>query len=104
MPIGYLVKTMIARKRLFLLAASWVFALSACATIPRLYTEQELGSLATACGYALGEVVQDPEEKRLLLVLTAVPTSAGERQCIYAWARPRRLHVVYANVQAEGAE
>ena len=73
-------------------------ALGGCLT-PRLYTEQELGSLATSCGYALGEVIQDPEEKRLLLVLTAVPTSQAERQCIHRWARPRRLHVVYANVQ-----
>lgn len=73
--------------------------LAACATTPQLYTQQELGSLATSCGYALGEVVQDPEEKKLLLVMTAVPTSAAERQCIYDWARPRRLHVVYAQVQ-----
>jgi len=74
--------------------------LAGCATTPRLYSEQELGSLATSCGYALGEVVQDPEEKKLLLVLTAVPTTRAEQACIYRWARPRRLHVVYAQVEA----
>ncbi len=74
--------------------------LGACATT-RLYSEQELGSLAQSCGYALGEVVQDAEEKRLLLVLTAVPTTVAEQRCIRDWARPRHLHVVYAQVEME---
>jgi hypothetical protein len=76
-----------------------VALLAGCATTPRLYSQQELGSLAQSCGYALGEVIQDPEEKKLLLVLTAVPTTKTEQACIYRWARPRRLHVVYAQVE-----
>ncbi len=84
-------------KRAFLLVPP-LLLLAGCLT-PRLYSEQELGSLATSCGYAMGEIIQDPEEKRLLLVLTMVPTSSAERQCIHRWARPRRLHVVYANIQ-----
>jgi len=75
-----------------------VLLLAGCVTTPRLYSAQELGSLAQSCGYALGEVVQDPEEKRLLLVVTAVATTKTEQDCIYRWARPRRLHVVYAQV------
>jgi hypothetical protein len=74
-------------------------ALTACVTTPRLYTQQELGSLAQSCGYALGEIIQDEEEKRLLLVLTAVQTTQAEQQCIRRWARPRHLHVVYAQVK-----
>jgi hypothetical protein len=74
-------------------------ALGGCVTTPKLYTQQELGSLAQSCGYALGEIIQDPEEKKLLLVLTAVPTTAAEQQCIRRWARPRHLHVVYAQVE-----
>ena len=85
------------RKRAAVLLAG--LALSACVTTPKLYTQQELGSLAQSCGYALGEIVQDPEEKKLLLVLTAVPTTAAERKCIHRWARPRHLHVVYAQVE-----
>jgi hypothetical protein len=73
-------------------------ALGACAT-PRLYSEAELGTLAESCGYSLGEVVQDESEKRLLLVLTAAVTSQTEQRCIYRWARPRHLHVVYAQVE-----
>ena len=72
---------------------------TACAT-PRLYSEVELGTLAQSCGYALGEVIQDPEEKRLLLVITAASATPAEQRCIYRWAHPRRLHVVYANVDA----
>jgi hypothetical protein len=82
-------------RRLVLLLA---LPLAACATT-RLYSEQELGSLAQSCGYALGEIVQDPEEKRLLLVMTAVATTPAEQQCVRRWARPRRLHVVYAQVE-----
>jgi hypothetical protein len=70
-----------------------------CVTTPKLYSQQELGSLAQSCGYALGEIIQDPEEKKLLLVLTAVPTTAAEQRCIRRWARPRHLHVVYAQVE-----
>jgi hypothetical protein len=89
--LDFLVKT--------LSLAPAALALSACVTTPKLYTPQELGSLAQSCGYALGEIIQDPEEKKLLLVLTAVPTTEAERKCIHRWARPRHLHVVYAQVE-----
>ncbi len=74
-------------------------SLAGCVTTPKLYTPQVLGTLAQSCGYALGEVIQDPEEKKLLLVLTVVPTTAAEQACIHRWARPRHLHVVYAQVE-----
>jgi hypothetical protein len=83
--------------RLGILFASLLLA--GCVTTPRLYTQQELGTLAQRCGYALGEVVQDEEETRLLLVLTAVATTKAEENCIYRWARPRRLHVVFAQIE-----
>ena len=77
---------------------SAVLVVSGCAT-PRLYTEAELGTLAQSCGYSLGEVVQDAEEKRLLFVLTAASATLAEQRCIFRWARPRHLHVVYAQVE-----
>ena len=82
-------------KRLLILP---LLCLPACART-RLYTEQELGTLARSCGYALGQVSQDAEEKRLLLVLTSSGQASGAEQCIYRWARPRRLHVVFAQVE-----
>ena len=72
--------------------------LSGCMTA-RLYSEQELGVVGQSCGYALGEVVQDEEERKLLLVVTAAEATAAERRCISRWARPRRLHVVFAQVE-----
>jgi hypothetical protein len=82
-----------------LLPCTLLLPLAACVTTPKLYTQQELGSLAQSCGYALGEIIQDPEAKKLLLVLTAVPTTLAEQKCIRRWARPRHLHVVYAQVE-----
>ena len=68
-----------------------------CAT--RLYSQQELGSVGQRCGYALGEVAQEADEKRILLVMTAVPTTATQEQCIYRWARRRRLHVAFIQIE-----
>ena len=72
--------------------------LAGCATA-RLYSQQELGSIGERCGYALGEVAQEADEKRILLVMTAVPTSPAQQQCIYRWAHPRRLHVAFIQIE-----
>ena len=69
-----------------------VLALSACAT-PRMHTQAELNSASLACGLTYGELIQDDEEKKLLLVMRQAPT-APQRSCVYQWARKRHLKMV----------
>ncbi len=45
------------------------------------------------CGLALGELVQDESEKRLLFFFRISPTRE-ERACVVRWARKNRLRTV----------
>jgi hypothetical protein len=69
-------------------------ALSACATTARMHSEAELNVAARQCGYALGELAQDEEEKRLLFVIEANP-SAAKQVCVKRWARRNGLQPVF---------
>jgi hypothetical protein len=71
-----------------------VLALSACATAAHLHTETELSAVGRACGTAEGEVIQDAEEPRVL-VLYAVGPSRAEIHCLAKWARHHHLHLAY---------
>lgn len=77
-------------------------ALAGCVATPRLYSSQELGVVARSCGFALGEVVQEAEEPRLLF-LFAASASPEEVACVQRWSRPRHFHFVHieAVVEAE---
>ena len=69
-------------------------ALSACATTARMHSEAELNVAASKCGFALGQLAQDEEEKRLLFIMEANPTA--ERQvCVKQWARRNGLRPVF---------
>ena len=76
-------------------------ALSACATA-RMHSAAELDGVASECGLALGELVQDEEEKRLLFLFRTAPT-AEERACVQRWARKNRLHPVIIEALDEPA-
>ena len=67
-------------------------ALSACAT-PRMHTQDELNSAGLACGLTYGELIQDDEAKRLLILFRAKPTPE-HRNCVYQWARRNHLKLV----------
>jgi hypothetical protein len=67
-------------------------ALSACAT-PRMHSEAELNTAGLACGLTYGELIQDAEEKKLLILFREAP-SAERRACVYEWARKRHLKLV----------
>jgi hypothetical protein len=67
-------------------------ALSACAT-PRMHSQQELNVASLGCGLAYGELIQDEEEKKLLIMFRAAPTPA-HRDCVYKWARRNHLKLV----------
>lgn len=66
--------------------------LSACAT-PRMHSQDELNSASLACGLTYGELIQDDEEKKLLIMFRAAPSPA-HRDCVYRWARKQHLKLV----------
>jgi hypothetical protein len=59
-----------------------------------MYSPQELGVVAERCGLALGEVVQEEEEPRILF-LFAAGAPAGEVRCVRRWSHRRSLHFVH---------
>jgi hypothetical protein len=75
-----------------------VLFLSACATPARMHTEEQLNAIATGCGLALGELIQDESEKRLLLLIHDNPTPE-QRGCVGRWAKKNGLKLVFVNMQ-----
>jgi hypothetical protein len=67
-------------------------ALAACAT-PRMHSDAELNTAGLGCGLTYGELIQDAEEKKLLILFREAP-SADRRACVYEWARKRHLKLV----------
>jgi hypothetical protein len=79
-------------------AVSAILALSACATQAQMHDEAQLNRVATGCGLALGELIQDDSEKRLLLAIRQDP-SPQQRLCVARWARQNGLKAVFVNMQ-----
>ena len=69
-----------------------VATLSACAT-PRMHSQDELNSAGRICGLTFGELIQDEEAKKLLILFRQTPSPAT-RSCVYQWARKRHLKLV----------
>jgi hypothetical protein len=57
----------------------------------------ELNSVARTCGLALGELIQDESEKRLLLAIRNEPT-IEQRACVAKWARRNGLKAVFVTM------
>ncbi|HEY8593403.1 MAG TPA: hypothetical protein VIL42_11155 [Sphingomicrobium sp.] len=74
--------------------AALVAGLSACVTPARMHDEAQLNTIATGCGMALGELIQDEEQKKLLLVIRQEPT-AQQRACVAKWAKRNGLKTVF---------
>jgi hypothetical protein len=72
-------------------------ALSACATPARMHDEAQLNQVALGCGLALGELIQDESEKKLLLLVRDNP-SPPQRICVARWARRNGLKAVFVNI------
>jgi hypothetical protein len=72
--------------------------LSACATPAQMHTEAQLNEVATGCGLALGELIQDESEKRLLLLIHQGPT-LEQRSCVARWGRKNGLKTVFVNIE-----
>ncbi len=75
-----------------LLLSAIALSLSACATA-RMHSQEELNVAGLGCGLTYGELIQDEEEKKLLIMFRAKPTPAN-RDCVYQWARKRHLKLV----------
>lgn len=65
---------------------------AACAT-PRMHSQDELNSAGLGCGLTYGELIQDDEEKKLLIMFRASP-SPEHRECVYRWAHKNHLKLV----------
>jgi hypothetical protein len=73
-------------------------ALSACATPAQMHTEAQLNDVALGCGLALGELIQDEEQKKLLLTVHQ-GTTPQQRACVASWARRNGLKAVFVNMK-----
>lgn len=74
------------------LAMFSILIISGCAT-PRMHTQAELNTAGQACGLTYGELIQDEEAKKLLILFRQAPAPA-QRHCIYQWARKNHLKLV----------
>jgi hypothetical protein len=72
-------------------------ALSACATPAQMHTEAQLNDVALGCGLALGELIQDETQKKLLIAIRSDP-SLEQRACVARWARTNHLKAVFAHM------
>ena len=79
-----------------LLPLGGLLALSACVT-PQMHTEAQLNEVATGCGLALGELIQDDSQKKLLLTIHP-DASPQQRTCVAQWARRNGLKPVFVNM------
>jgi hypothetical protein len=70
--------------------------ISACVS-PQMHTEAQLNTVATGCGLALGELIQDEEQKKLLLMVRQDP-SVQQRACVARWARRNGLKAVFVKM------
>lgn len=74
-------------------------AFSACATTPvQLHSAAQLSQVATGCGLAPGDLVQDRSNTRVLIAIRQDATIM-QRRCIDDWARPNDLRPVFVNTQ-----
>jgi hypothetical protein len=63
-----------------------------------MHTDEQLNRIALGCGLALGELIQDESEKRLLLAIRSDATPE-QRICVRNWARKNGLKTVFVNVK-----
>ena len=80
------------------ISATAILFLAACATPAQMHTEAQLNEVATGCGLALGELIQDDSEKKLLLTVHQDP-NPKQRGCVARWARRNGLKAVFVNMQ-----
>jgi hypothetical protein len=80
-----------------LIVAALLVALSGCAAPARMHSEAQLNEVALGCGLAMGELIQDDSEKKLLLTIHQ-NVSPMQRGCVAHWARRNGLKAVFVNM------
>ncbi|HXG80563.1 MAG TPA: hypothetical protein VNJ05_02060 [Sphingomicrobium sp.] len=55
--------------------------------------QEELNAAGLACGLTYGELIQDEEQKKLLILFRQAP-SPEQRRCVYKFARRNHLKLV----------
>jgi hypothetical protein len=63
-----------------------------------MHDEAQLNRVALGCGLALGELIQDESEKKLLLTMRSDPT-LQQRACVARWAKRNGLKAVFLNIK-----
>jgi hypothetical protein len=63
-----------------------------------MHTEAQLNRVATGCGLALGEIIQDESEKKLLLTIRQ-DARVEQRVCVTRWAKRNGLKPVFVDVR-----
>jgi hypothetical protein len=58
-----------------------------------MHSQAELNTAGHACGLAYGELIQDEEAKKLLILFRQAP-APEKRRCVYQWARKNHLKLV----------
>lgn len=74
--------------------------LCACATTARMHSVTQLNDVAVRCGLALGELIQDESEKKLLLSIRQAPTTE-QRACVTQYAKRNGLKPVFVAMSFE---
>ncbi|HEX8841056.1 MAG TPA: hypothetical protein VF757_02030 [Sphingomicrobium sp.] len=62
-----------------------------------MHSQEQLNTVATGCGLALGELIQDESQKKLLLMIRNEATPQ-QRVCVAKWARRNGLKAVFVNM------
>ena len=88
---------MIAHHLKLIGAACVALAVSGCVTA-QMHDQAQLNQVAVGCGLALGELIQDEEQKKLLLTLRSEP-NLEQRKCVTRWARRNGLKPVFVNIE-----
>jgi hypothetical protein len=58
-----------------------------------MHSVDELNTAGQACGLTYGELIQDEEAKKLLILFRQAPEPA-QRACVYRFARKNHLKLV----------
>ncbi len=72
-------------------------ALTACATA-KMHDQAALNNVALGCGMTYGELIQDEEEKRLLIALKG-NINDSQRACVTQWAKRNHLRAVFVSME-----
>jgi hypothetical protein len=63
-----------------------------------MHSPEQLNAVGRTCGLALGELIQDETEKKLLITIRHEPSPA-QRACVSRWAQQNHMKAVFVSMQ-----